>query len=306
MTTAQSRPVVAFSLMYRLNILDSVFLVDTLWANFNSTTTAAMGSLPSYWQSESMTTVVWLNALLSLNQSLLQQSVGTGLTYQSSVLPDSVSADWLCGPKYGGYSRVLFLAAALSGVRLLKVTEKKKEVPFVSVILRDSLKIDTNSLKEVQTLVDAIQGFIDLISESGVSVDAAGSLLRTCKDLWRDCLVLACAYSIAQLSGASSVAQHIVPHSRGPVVLPLSVSGEAKEVILKFSKLQQDIIALQLDNVWLLKPLLDGTQLMERLGLKKGPGVGTIIEEQMRWQIRTRSTDVEECVKYLLSTNCGK
>lgn len=78
-------------------------------------------------------------------------------------------------------------------------------------------------LKEVQTLVEGIQGFIGLVSGSDVSVDAAGSLLRTCKDLWKDCLVLACAYSTAQLSGASSVAQHIAPHSRGPVVLPITV-----------------------------------------------------------------------------------
>lgn len=52
--------------------------------------------------------------------------------------------------------------------------------------------------------------------------------------------------------------------------------------------------------------LTQGSQLIERLGLKKGPAVGIVMEEQIRWQIRTRSTDVEECVRYLLDNKCGK
>ncbi len=40
---------------------------------------------------------------------------------------------------------------------------------------------------------------------------------------------------------------------------------------------------------------------MTRLSLPKGPVVGQVAEEQISWQIRTKSDSVDECVAYLHS-----
>ena len=80
-----------------------------------------------------MSTLLWLNALLSLNQAS-KVSVGAGLNYGSAdALINTLPVEWLCAPKYGGNTKVLFLAAGVTGVKHLKITEKKKETPLVSV-----------------------------------------------------------------------------------------------------------------------------------------------------------------------------
>ena len=38
---------------------------------------------------------------------------------------------------------------------------------------------------------------------------------------------------------------------------------------------------------------------MQRLGVAKGPSVGLLMEEQIRWQLRNRDGDAEACCAYL-------
>lgn len=45
--------------------------------------------------------------------------------------------------------------------------------------------------------------------------------------------------------------------------------------------------------------LCKGEELIDRLGLSRGPLVGAMMEEQVRWQLRFRSEDVSACCAYL-------
>ncbi len=45
--------------------------------------------------------------------------------------------------------------------------------------------------------------------------------------------------------------------------------------------------------------VFQGSELMSRLSLPKGPVVGQVAEEQISWQIRTKCESVDECVAYL-------
>ena len=141
MTTTQSRPYVAFSLISRLGILDAVFMVDSLWAVHAATSTGE--PLRTDWQALSLLTLTWLNVLLSVKQML---PAGAALTAEH--VPSVLNVECQCVPKYEGAAKVMFLASVLSPVGGVKVMERKKETSLVPIVLRDSLKIDTHTVRD--------------------------------------------------------------------------------------------------------------------------------------------------------------
>ena len=112
-----------------------MFLIDTLWNNCTLVNTSP--ALESNWHVTSLSTLSWLNVLLSLRQTLLPDC-SSGLSFNNSniIAPTVVSVDSQAIPKYGGFIRVMFLAAALIGVKDVKVMEKKKEQSFVMVRMK--------------------------------------------------------------------------------------------------------------------------------------------------------------------------
>jgi hypothetical protein len=70
-------------------------------------------------------------------------------------------------------------------------------------------------------------------------------------------------------------------------------------VLDAFQDMEKKIDELELDRIWELKPLLDGSSLMTMMQLPKGPIIGKVMEEQMLWQIHTRSMDTEACLSHL-------
>lgn len=114
------------------------------------------------------------------------------------------------------------------------------------------------------------------------------------------------------------------------------IRAEQQAVLQRYCALEARIDEIGLDGVWLLKPLLNvsqratlvppptaahlsfttneytrcrcrcraltavqGTQLMKELGLPMGPAVGQVLEAQIQWQIRERSSDVAACLQHL-------
>jgi hypothetical protein len=83
-------------------------------------------------------------------------------------------------------------------------------------------------------------------------------------------------------------------------------SEEVVSVMERYSRLEARILEMGLDNIWLLKPLMNvrahccifnrgiyhttlwiqGNELIKELGLPKGPMVGKLVELQTQWQVR--------------------
>lgn len=83
-------------------------------------------------------------------------------------------------------------------------------------------------------------------------------------------------------------------------------------MINDFDRLEKQIDSMGLHEVWLLKPLIDvliryvliyihtkGSELIKQLQLPKGPIVGKVMDEQILWQIREKSSNVNDCIEYL-------
>mmetsp|Transcript_22244 Transcript_22244/g.31951 ORF Transcript_22244/g.31951 Transcript_22244/m.31951 type:complete len:285 (+) Transcript_22244:218-1072(+) len=239
----------AFQLMHRFNVLDTVLPVESLIAAF-----------PAVDSSHSTIVDRWQDIAL-LSMSTIVRLTDDGDPFGAANVKDLMWAASLCG---------------LSGI---KVLEKNKHISLTTIVLREGLKMETNSIRNIQTMMDCMAEFCSF--QSGIvklSRENAGMVLRTCKDLWRDCILLAAAYSLA---------------------LPGVDSSKVSNIIAGFGEMLKEIEKMGLDGIWNMKPLLNGSELIRILGLPKGPAVGLLMEEQTRWQLRECSEDVNALCEYL-------
>jgi hypothetical protein len=155
---------------------------------------------------------------------------------------------------------------------------------------------------------------------AAISREETGLVLRTVKGLWREALWIACADELAAVSGYPLYLQwqaHISSstsssssgggggdgvHRWSNILFDVSISPAALTIIEGYQALEAHILSLGLDGCWDLKPLLDGNQMMQTLGLKKGPNIGKVMDAQLRWMLHTGPhATQEECAAYLAS-----
>ena len=110
-----------------------------------------------------------------------------------------------------------------------------------------------------------------------------GLLLRSTKELWVTCLLLATTLKLGSEQGEQ--VQHItrVDWTRASM------------------SLYWHMLRLDLDHCWTRKPLLDGKSMMAALGLSKGPEIGAYVEEQVRWMLMNPNGTKADIVAHLLS-----
>lgn len=220
-------------------------------------------------------------------------------------------------------SRIFYLVTALSGLQSLQAVEKKRSVKLSTLVLRDSLKVDTDTLRATQAILDALssfQTFKSVLQKDGPSCvlrEEVGLLLRNLRGLWNEALWCACADELAKnvtpenclygnwLSHIShgGLVESESRHHWSDILSDINIDKSIREVLEWYAALEERIISYRLDDCWNLKPLLDGNRLMKELpNLKKGPQVGKIMEAQLRWQLRKGpGGTIEECKAFLNS-----
>ncbi len=353
-----ARPLLAIASLYYLGIFGIVFAMPTL---SNLTTEEAAASalttnvfssslLPApqqaeavqgvlhKWEAYSFETCLWFGVLRSWRQRRgddradmdvddpadVDAHVGADLG-EMAPPPTVVSVSELaaCSDATWGYSRVMYLASATSGLRSLITVDKKRVSRVTQVILRDSLKTDIDTMRAVQAVHDSVVQFQRLkrsLHTNGkdaaeLSREEAGLVLRTVREMWQETLWLACADELAQSQGLSMYNQwlaHIVCKDKEPtdsvhcwkdILFDVAVADSVASVVSRYAGLVAAIRATGLDGCWNMKPLLDGNALMRDLpGLKKGPLMGKIMDAQLRWQLREGPEGTAEaCTAYLAS-----
>ncbi|GJT36877.1 putative CCA tRNA nucleotidyltransferase 2 isoform X1 [Tanacetum coccineum] len=179
---------------------------------------------------------------------------------------------------------------------------KKKSVPVVNHIFRNSLKLKASDADDVIKLHSAAEKFLTLIPFVLSSDDIGeiksqtevidvpvplklrvllGLLLRDIKDFWRAALML----STLLYKNSSSVD---------------AIAGELEERREVFKKVEQEIMKLGLDKVWEVKPLINGKDIIRLLELGKGgPVVSEWQRKLLQWQLAYPSGSVEECIDWM-------
>ncbi|CAL9185315.1 unnamed protein product [Musa hybrid cultivar] len=200
----------------------------------------------------------------------------------------------------------LYAALFLPFRSMVYMDRKSKMVPVTSFIFRDSLKLKASDAEMVMNLHVASERFVYLIpllesNEDSEFVDAeladefldipltskrrvlAGLLLRQIKDFWRVSLL------------ASTLLYCRVDHNDERSSRQLE-----SERRTMFSKVQSIVTELGLDQVWEVKPLLDGKAIMNFLQLKTGgPLVREWQQKLLKWQLAHPEGTAEECQDWM-------
>ena len=67
----------------------------------------------------------------------------------------------------------------------------------------------------------------------------------------------------------------------------------------QYERFKDSVKEMGLEDCWLSPPLLKGKEVMAKLGIKPGPVVGLIVEEQVKWQLGNPEGTAEECLAHL-------
>ncbi|ELR12807.1 tRNA nucleotidyltransferase [Acanthamoeba castellanii str. Neff] len=192
--------------------------------------------------------------------------------------------------------RRLFLAASLKVYSGVLYMEKKRAFPVTHYIIKESLRWKVKDMDEVLLLHNGIEEFHILINKTyGCAVDRkdAGLLMRRLGALWKECLYLAVINDLPPFTTTPTA------RDQSDNILPL----EDESVKLTLAKLHEFCHKvekeLHLDGVWDLKPLINGQELMQLLGLPPGPAIRQHLEREMAWQLSHPDGTLEECAAFL-------
>eukprot|EP00899_Mesostigma_viride_P012709 jgi/Mesvir1/21439/Mv20907-RA.1 len=149
---------------------------------------------------------------------------------------------------------------------------------------------------------------------------AAGLLLRQTKEMWPMVVVLASVLDspLTMPWGQEPITpQHVLSVDSSGVVLGrpprvaggLSPGGSLLPPFDARAKLVEDfgaaVLALGLDNVWDMKPALNGKEVMQLLPSVKGPQLGAVLEALLTWQLGNPSASTDECKQWLKASYAG-
>ena len=214
-----------------------------------------------------------------------------------------------------------------------KEREREKRVSVVQWFIREALKLRAKDAEDMATLLGALDRLQALSSsiatttttaaaaaaaaemgtttteeeegEKGgrVEIDGnggeqrlrlqAGLLLRELKDMWRTGLDLACAREMAILTEKENSSAATTTTSTG------GARSRILEILTRYQRTREALEAMGLDQIWTLRPLLDGKAVITLLSLRKGPMVGQVMEAQIEWQLQHPQGSVEELAEHL-------
>ncbi|KAL9245483.1 hypothetical protein vseg_019129 [Gypsophila vaccaria] len=201
--------------------------------------------------------------------------------------------------------RLCLYSALFLPLRGMSFKEKKKKVPVVDYIFRNSLKLKAKDSETVISVHRATEKFISLISlltsqkdfqhaetECGkILIDVpessklriwTGLLLREIKDFWPVALLVSTLIYPEGCSHESSIEDVKLEKSR------------------ELFNLVKDMITEKgLENIWETKPLVNGNEIMAILNLKGGPSIKEWQQKVMEWQLAHPAGTADECQEWL-------
>lgn len=141
-----------------------------------------------------------------------------------------------------------------------------------AIIVKESFKASTKDISAVNKILIGTRNFLTLNENSRLNL---GLLLCPLEGLWPISLLLSAI--------ASSVRNEV----------------DKDEAFSKYYEILQSIKDFELENVHLMKPIMDGNEIAALLNIS-GPNVGLYKEEAIKWQISNPNGTENQLKKYLI------
>lgn len=187
--------------------------------------------------------------------------------------------------------RRLYLALFLDPLRGLTYTEKKKVLPLVETVIRDSIKLSGNDRSFVQHIHAACNKLslndlhrLKALRDAPNERSAIGFILRDSD-----------VHSPADaLNWRTSVLYALITE--------LAASPDTRnETIQAYSQFLGRVEELHLDTRAFEKSRLDGMETIKVLGIKPGPITSILLQKVIEWQLDHPEGTKEECSDYIKS-----
>ncbi|CAI0554435.1 unnamed protein product [Linum tenue] len=168
--------------------------------------------------------------------------------------------------------------------------EVNQEMEFADVATNSKLQISTGTVHFYTNHAANLN--TNSFSSTPYSLLIAGFVLREVKDLWRIALLISTMLHPSDLASSSK-------EDNGKPEL-----DKRKDL---FKAAEAAILELGLDNVWDMKPLINGKEIMSVLQLKSGgPLVKEWQQKILSWQLAHPTGTAHECLEWMKETHYSK
>ena len=146
-------------------------------------------------------------------------------------------------------------------------------------MIREGIKFKNKDVININTMFDqleAVKNLMQLIPDINPSTRLqTGLILRQAREMWVSVFVLATVALTRQ-------------------------DRNKTDWCHRAQQWNDAIIAnLALEECWKVKPLLNGKEIIQLLGLPKGPIVGIYAEEQTKWTLMNPNGTIDQCKEFL-------
>jgi len=189
--------------------------------------------------------------------------------------------------------RHLLLSACISSIhsQTYKTAppNKEKVSSASSFIVIESLKWTNHDAQQLQLYHSSFPILIELSLHTPPSRLQVGLELRKIGKYWRGCLFHSLVVRLVEVS------KWKVPETTNH-----QTTTECESVLRQFEDLENYIDSLELEGVWDMKPLLNGKEVMELLGVK-GPRIGDVLKDLIAYQLQHPSSNVNQAREWLIT-----
>ncbi|KAI7907035.1 uncharacterized protein BX663DRAFT_494597 [Cokeromyces recurvatus] len=183
--------------------------------------------------------------------------------------------------------RTLVLAASVLPYLNVVSEVKKKEIPTVQLVLRDSIKTTNADMNTVSTIFRGLKGIQDLANNNKketVKRSELGMLIRDLGALWQTAVKLAivkeCLDTYPEVAWTHLKEVHL---------------ETGKEICEKYNALIEQANQYGISECYTWKHIVDGKTAAHIVGVKPGPVVSELLTVQMKWQLEHPEGTKEEC-----------
>lgn len=238
----------------------------------------------------------------------IESSYNTTLTISSIIL--SQNTPYLMFIYSKDLVPLIYMTACLWPLDALEVYDEKRNAmkSLIQTIMKEILKIQTDFSKRVESICTCVVDIMHFHAR-GFKKDELGISFRRCRNDWKIAFIMALANTLVLCDTASSSS------SPAPTSFPglsdrydkyfndFSFKSSHLQIIAEYSKMLNAMSIMDVESLLNLQPIFDGNSLQSSLSVKRGPQIGKLLEEQLKWQMRNPNGSKEDCLIFL--QNCS-
>ncbi|OAD73313.1 hypothetical protein PHYBLDRAFT_65920 [Phycomyces blakesleeanus NRRL 1555(-)] len=183
--------------------------------------------------------------------------------------------------------RTLYLGASVLPYIKVKGEYKRKIIPAVQIVLRDSLKttnLDITTISNIFEIIPTLREASNKNIDGGIKRSELGVIIRNLGHLWTTAIKLAL------------IKELLDTFEEVPWENPSSIQDNiGEELCSKYNALISRAYEYGIETCYTWKHRMDGKQVAKLLGIKPGPGMSNLLFNEMVWQLDYPNGTDQEC-----------